>query len=129
MCADTETNISVINRKWLITQLSTCQIEHKMKPVFIKGVYQQSKEHAEFAYFDIYIPKVIPDGTKKVTKLRRGARVIDNLPANILIAINIILPDGIFILVSRNKLLIEEYKRIIIDYYLTPRVARVSRIV
>jgi 2-polyprenyl-3-methyl-5-hydroxy-6-metoxy-1,4-benzoquinol methylase len=71
-----------------------------MEPVFIKEIHQQSKKHAEFAYFDIYISEVMPDGTKKVTKLRRDARVIDNLLTNILIAINIMLPNGISILVS-----------------------------
>jgi len=60
------------------------------------------QESYEYAVFNIYIPVYTADGTKKIVVFSRDARVVNDLAANLLIAMDIIGEEVIDTLISKK---------------------------
>jgi len=114
---DFEIEVSVIDRRFLITYLLNCVIEKKEVLVIIKDLKGEPVAFYNYVYFDIYVPAVTSDGTRKIVKVRRGARVVDNLLINILIFINILVLEGIDLLFDIRKILLLKCGNLTADSY------------
>jgi Reverse transcriptase (RNA-dependent DNA polymerase)/RNase H-like domain found in reverse transcriptase/Integrase zinc binding domain len=106
MCVDYGANISMVDRAWLKKYLPKCNIKTMQAPVPVKGIGGARVDCYEFAPFDIYIPAYDSKGNQKLAVLSRGARVVDNLAANLLIAMDIIGEEVIDTLISKQQIVI-----------------------
>ncbi len=98
---DYNTNISFINRAWLRKHYLLCKIYHIEVLVSIKRI-GGVQESYKYAVFNIYIPVYTVDGTKKIIVLSWGIQIINDLTANLLIAMNIIGEEVINTLINKK---------------------------
>ena len=127
-CADTGCTASQIDRTAL-RFIPDVQITKFDKPLTVRGIGTAVHLYDEFAQFDMFIP----DGQSgKVAKIRMGARVVEDLKANMLVGNDILGPLGVVVDLDQEILTLKACPGVRIPMKVhpsTPSTRRVDRIV
>ena len=106
ICIDSGCTMSLIDRQFLRKVSPEAQIK-SVTPITVRGLGTNVHQCSEFVMLDLFLP-----GKDAAAKIHCGARVVDHLKANMLIGMDIMGPEGIDILISKNCLIIGSCRNI-----------------
>lgn len=109
---DSGNTMTLIDRKFLTEQCPNMTIRSMSRPIGIRGVGKNFSSSNEFAVVSVFLPGKLQDGSPAVAKVICEAHIIDNLPANILLGSDVMKPQGMDVLYSRDAMTIAACKGI-----------------
>ena len=98
LCLDTGCTMSLIDRAFFAEVLPNCPITRYDQGIPVRGIGNDIHNCKEYAEFDLYVPTA----NGKLAKIHRGARIVDNLKAKMLIGMDILGPEGFTIDLPRR---------------------------
>ena len=116
--------MSLIDRRFLQANLPNAEITRFQNAVRVRGIGDKVHDCHEYATFDLYLP-----GDSKVARISRGARVVDDLKAKMLIGMDIIGPEGISVHIPSRTATVESCGSMQVPLGVQPTTERVDRVV
>ena len=127
ICLNIECIMSIINRKFLLTQLLNCVIRFTLTFVIVHNIKIIQHVFLNFALFDLWIFE--QDLNESIiAQIIRKIYIIDNLRVNILIKMNIQALKKIIINISRRQLTAINYVKFTIFIEIISTSKRINRI-
>ena len=127
VCPDTGCTMSVIDRNFLAKAYPQAKITKLPFPVPVQGIGNQVHQCDEFVKLNIHVPGVLPDGTNAIGVLNRGARIVDNLRANMLIGMDILGPEEATIDLAKKVLQLGACNDLQAPVRITPKGMRIQK--
>ena len=93
VCIDTGCGITLIDRKFLKSKLPNLKIRKMKKDLWVRGIGSNRYSTMEYVVMDFYIPGT-KEGKAKEAWFTREAHIVDDLKANVLIALDATVPEG-----------------------------------
>ncbi|MCJ1381510.1 hypothetical protein MMC17_004621 [Xylographa soralifera] len=97
ICLDPNCAVSLVDSTFLQKHLPDCPLMD-IDPIPVRCIGETFFSSNKFAIFDLYIPC----NGNKIAKMSRGARLVKNLPVQVLVGTDIIVPEGITINLSER---------------------------
>lgn len=98
-CLDTGCSVTLMDRTWFRKAHPTLTIKHMASPITVRGLGSNRHQTSEYVITPLYFPG--KDSTARTAP--REIHIVDDLKANILIDMDIMIPKKIDIFVSEAK--------------------------
>lgn len=108
ICMNSGYSVTLINRAFLLKQAPGTHVRTITSPISIREIGTNHHSTNEYMLLDIYFPDK-RDGKDMRAKITREAHLIDNLKAKMLLGTDIIGPERIDIITSKNQAFISSY--------------------
>lgn len=90
VCLDSGCTMTLIDKNFLIKECPTINLAKMPSAMTVRGIGAQFHDASKFALLDLFFP----DGKGNAGHISRELHVVDDLPAKILIGIDIMSPEG-----------------------------------
>ena len=101
-CADSGCSVTLVDRAFLKSLLPDCKIRTMSTPITVRGLGLNLHQTAEYAIIPLYFQGLDSAGTKVLAITSpREIHIVDQLKANILISMDVMVPENIDIIVTR----------------------------
>ena len=102
-CADSGCSVTLVDRAFLKSLLPDCEIRTMSTPITVRGLGSNLHQTAEYAIVPLYFQGTDSEGSKVLAMTSpREIHLVDQLKANILIGMDIMVPEDIDIIVTRS---------------------------
>ena len=109
-CFDTGCSITLVNKAWLLRQLSHQKIKEMSSPLKVRGIETSKHESAQFAEVSLFLPGENLEGQQVYASFKCELHQVDGLRANILIGNNILAPEGFILNFKMGHAVVRSYR-------------------
>ena len=113
--------MSLVDRQFLLKKCPNVKISTMVTPIKVRGIGSASHAANEFALVEFYLP-----GTKnKVAYFQRKVHLVDNLKANLLLGIDVLVPEGIIMDLAAKTATVTSCRSVIVLLSIETRSPRI----
>lgn len=99
---DSGNTMTLVDRTFLKRQAPTLTVKRVPRAIGIRGVGDNLSSTDGYAVVTLHLPGKLRNGTNGVAEIKFEAHVVDNLPANLLLGSDVMKPNGMDVLYSRD---------------------------